>query len=246
MKTNSTYAKIDDYLLGTLSKAELLDFKKMIKHDEDLANNVQLQQEIFEAIRDERKREIRKTLNQIHREETGRRFSIHLPSWRVQAAAAAIVIFLVSGGLLGHFMSSSNSPDALYSTYFNPENSLLSVRSGESLNSSLREGMYYYEQGRYEDAIKVFEAEPGNLIGTLYTGFSLMSLEKYEQAEAKFVEIINDKDNLLIDQAEWNLGLCYLKSGELLKADDVFRKISADNTIYSKDAKTILQQMKEE
>ena len=211
----------------------------------NLTNDTRFQQEMFEAVKDERKREIRKTLNQIHLKNTTKpRISIY--SWKLQAVAAAVVILLVSGGLIGDFFTSTPIPQSLYSEYFNPENSLLSVRSLETVDSKLKEGMYYYEQGKYTEAISSFQMEPDNMLGMLYTGFSFMKLEKYEKAEVLFVEIIADNDNLLVDQAEWNLGLCYLINGQETEAVESFTNISSGNTVYAKDASKILQELKSE
>ena len=209
----------------------------------DLTNDARFQQEIFETIKDERKREIRKTLNQIHYKNT-RKTRISIYSWKLQAVAAATVILLISGGLIGDSILNKPTNQSLYTEYFNPENSLLSVRSEEAIDSKLKEGMYYYEQGKYSKAIAAFELDPNDLLGKLYTGFSLMKLEKFEQAEFPFIEIVDNKDNLFVDQAEWNLGLCYLRSGKVLKAEQLFAKISTGNTVYNKNASSILQEIK--
>ncbi len=242
MKKHDFTIQTDDYLTGTLSENELLEFENMIHQDEELANDLRFQEEIFEAIKDERKREIRKTLNQIHSKNTNKsRFNIY--SWKRQAVAAAFVILLVSGGLIGDFFANKPINETLYTEYFSPENSLMSVRSGETPNTALEEGMYYYEQGKFTEAISVFQVEPDNLLGKLYMGFSYMKLEKFEKAEPPFIEIIDDKDNLFVDQAEWNLGLCYLRSGKTTKAEDLFVRISAGNTIYNKNADQILHKI---
>ncbi|MCF6170555.1 MAG: hypothetical protein L3J31_01135 [Bacteroidales bacterium] len=255
MKKNAPISRIDDYLQGMLTGVELTEFENRIEQSEELAEDVRFQKEVFEAIKDERKREISKTLNRIHLQETTklrktqrkdtRVLRINFHSWRLQAAAAAIAILLVSGGLISNFLSNKPVKQSLYTEYFSPENSLLSVRSAESVDSHIKEGMHYYEQGKFTEAISIFEVEPDNLLGKLYAGFSFMKLEKYEQAEARFLDIINDNDNLLVDQAEWNLGLCYLANGKTREAGKVFAKIADGNTIYNKDANTILQKMKE-
>lgn len=211
----------------------------------NLTDDTRFQQELFEAIKDEKKREIRKTLNQIHHKNT-RKTRISIYSWKLQAVAAAAVILLVSGGLIGDFFTSTPIQQSLYSEYFTPDNSILSVRSFDAVDLKLKEGMKYYEQGNYTEAISSFQIEPENLLGRLYTGFSLMKLEKYEKAEAFFVAIIADKDNLLVDQAEWNLGLCYLINEQETEAVELFTKISAGNTVYRKDASKILQELKSE
>jgi hypothetical protein len=70
-----------------------------------------------------------------------------------------------------------------------------------------------------------------------------MKLEKFELAETPFIEIIDNKDNLFVDQAEWNLGLCYLRSGKAMKAENLFVRISRGNTVYKKNANQILRKL---
>jgi len=246
MKKTSKEYLIDDYLSGTLSENELNEFNTTISSNMKLANDLQFQQEVFEAIRDERKREIMNTLNQIHRKNT-KRSSLTIYSWKLQAVAAAIVVLIVTGGLLGSFLTNNTtSNQTLYTEYFNPETSLLSVRSYEDIDSNLKEGMFYFEQGEFEKAISIFQIEPNDLLGKLYTGFSYMKLEKYAEAESHFKDIIEDKDNLLVDQAEWNLGLCYLINGQSMEAKKVFKKISIGNTVYNKEADIVLEKMEKE
>ncbi|MCF6342339.1 MAG: hypothetical protein L3J31_05990 [Bacteroidales bacterium] len=254
MKKNETISQIDDYLQGMLAGVELTGFESMMKQSKELEADVRFQKEVFAAIQDERKREIRKTLEQIHLKETNKPRIIHrkdtnirrinFHSWRLQVAAAAVAILLVSGGLIGSFLTNKPINNSLYTEYFSPEGSLLSVRSIETIDTKIKEGMYYYEQGQFTEAISIFQTDPDNLIGKLYTGFSFMKLGKYKQAEIQFVDILNDNDNLLVDQAEWNLGLCYLNTGETSKAEKVFSNISVGNTIYRKDASNILREMK--
>lgn len=236
---------IDDYLSGLLNKNEETKINTTISNNMELAKDLQFQQEVFEAIRDERKREIRKTLNQIHRKNTQRR-NLNIYSWKLQAVAAAFVVLIVSGGLLGSFLTNNTTANqSLYAEYFNPETSLLSVRSHEAIDSNLKEGMYYFEQGEFEKAISIFQIEPNDLLGKLYTGFSFMKLEKYTEAEIQFIDIIKDKDNLMVDQAEWNLGLCYLVNGQSIEAKKVFKRIAVGNTVYNKEADLLLKEIEE-
>jgi len=211
----------------------------------NLTDDTRFQQEMFEAIKDERKREIRKTLNLIHLKSTSKKL-ISIYSWKLQAVAAAVVILLVSGGLIGDFFTNTPIQQSLYTEYFNPDNSILSVRSVAVVDSKLKEGMNYYEQGKYTEAISIFQLEPDNLLGSLYTGFSFMKLKKYEKAAPFFIEIIADNDNLLVDQAEWNLGLCYLINEQETEAVELFTKVSIGNTVYRKSASIILQELKRE
>ena len=237
MKTDYTLM-IDDYLAGELDYDEMSEFEKALKMDSNLEMEVEFQKEVFAAIRDERN-----TLNGIRRRES-KRLTISFNSWKVQAIAAAITVFiLIGGGITLDLINSTPSSQTLYSEYFNPESALLTVRSNGNDYSAVEMGMLFYVQERYETAIETFNSVPDNLTGKLYTGFSYMKLEKYDKAEVQFNEIIQNNDNLFVDQAEWNLGLCYLVSGKENQAKELIAKIAQGNTVYKDKAHKLLVEM---
>jgi hypothetical protein len=56
--------------------------------------------------------------------------------------------------------------------------------------------------------------------------------------------VINDKNNLYIDQAQWYLALCYLNTNETDKAKQLFKSIENENGLYKNDAKKIIRGLK--
>jgi hypothetical protein len=56
--------------------------------------------------------------------------------------------------------------------------------------------------------------------------------------------VIDDKNNLYIDQAQWYLALCYLNTNETEKAKQLFRIIGKENGIYRNDARKIASGLK--
>jgi pentatricopeptide repeat protein len=53
--------------------------------------------------------------------------------------------------------------------------------------------------------------------------------------------VIDDKNNLYIDQAQWYLALCYLNTNETDKAKQLFKLIVKEGGIYKDDAKKIIR-----
>jgi lipopolysaccharide biosynthesis regulator YciM len=70
-----------------------------------------------------------------------------------------------------------------------------------------------------------------------------MELKQYDQAIVAFKNIIDQKDNLFIDQAEWNLGLCYVATDNTDQAKQLLTKITNSNTIYNIRAQQLLEDM---
>ena len=50
--------------------------------------------------------------------------------------------------------------------------------------------------------------------------------------------------NLFIEQANWYIGLCYLKTNENKKAFDTFKYLANKNGFYRSNALSILQKIK--
>jgi TolA-binding protein len=90
----------------------------------------------------------------------------------------------------------------------------------------------------------VIEKKPNDMQAVLLTGVSNFEEKKYPEAKQSFVKVLDDKDNLYIDQAQWYLALCYLNTNETEKAKQLFKIIGKENGIYKTDAKKIIRGLK--
>lgn len=243
MRRELKEAVLERYLAGDLTGTELSDFEKLLLVDESLAAELRFQNELFEAILDEKKSSLRTTLNNIHNGRNIKsRFRIY--SWKTQSIAATILVTILLGGsLLFNQVFNSSTEQRLFNQYFQPESTILTVRSADAPVSAIEKGMNLYELEEYEKAISAFSIDSDNLLGKLYSGYSFMHLEKYSFAEEQFIAILNNRNNLLLDQAEWNLGLCYLKTGESDKAKNIFDHIANTQTNYKNKALELLNEM---
>lgn len=239
MRREFKEAVLERYLAGELAGEELSDFEKLLLVDESLAAELRFQNEVFEAILDEKKNSLRATLNNIHKGRSiKQRFRIY--SWKTQSIAATILVTVLLGGSL---LFNNSTEQKLYDQYFQPETTILTVRSAGAPITAIEKGMNLYELEEYEKAITAFSSDNDNLLGKLYSGYSFMHLERYNFAEEQFIAILNNQNNLLIDQAEWNLGLCYLKTGEADKAKNIFDHIANTQTNYKNKALELLNEM---
>ena len=197
------------------------------------------------AIQDEHKMALRETLLDVHYKETQEsKYVISIMSWKVQSIAASIAIFLLVGASFLFNMNDSMTSEELFGQYYTTENSILTVRSNTAADySPVNDGLKYFDQQNYEKALYAFELAPENVVAKLYAGFSYMELKQYDQAIAKFKNIIDQKDNLFIDQAEWNLGLCYIITNNTDQAKEVLSQITNSNTIYNIRAQQLLEDM---
>lgn len=216
----------------------------MIPDNKNMINSSFPEREFLMAIQNDHKMALRETLIDIHYKESQSKYVISIMSWKVQSIAASIAIFLLVGASFLFNITNSVSNEDIFNQYYSAENSILTVRSFESADfSPVNEGMKYFDQQKYENAINAFDLASDNVVAKLYSGFSYMELKQYDQAIVEFKEIIKQKDNLFIDQAEWNLGLCYIITNNTGQAKEVLTQITNSNTIYNIRAQQLLEDM---
>jgi len=246
MKKNSKTILIDKYITGKLEDTELWEFKADMEKDADLAREVKLRREIYNTISNKKKMQLMLTLKNMKAKKQKRIFNINIYSRQVQAIAASIIILLIVGAslLTNQLGNNYNSNYNIYSEYFIDEGSLISTRSDiTSDNSSVETGIRMYDNEQYSKAISLLDSNPENVTARLYSGLSYMKLEMYDNAETQFIYILNHKDNIFIDQAEWNLGLSYLANNKTEQATVVFAKIASDDSAYSARADEIIKKL---
>ncbi len=246
MKQDDKAKLIDKYITGKLEDTELWEFRIKLEQDAELAQEVALRKEIYKAISNDNKMELLKTLNGMEANSRTHRFRINMYSRQVQALAASIIVLMIIGaGFLTNYLGSNDASNLnIYTEYFVDEGSLLATRSNaETSNALIKTGIKFYNNGKYHQAISLFDSYPENIIAKLYNGFSYMNLEKFDIAESQFKYILNQGDNIFIDQAEWNLGLSYLGNNKTEQATNIFTKIASENGAYSAQANNIIKKL---
>ncbi len=236
--------RIERYFQGKLEEGDLWEFKKALEVDAEFAEEVNLYKELLAMQQQAAKTTLLDTMQQIHHKSNSGGIQRFIHTYKYAAAAAAFALLFGIGMLLATVFSSSSNQQ-LYSAYFQPEQSILNVRSaGISMEQTVMQGLQYYELSEYQAALEMFEMAPTNLLGKLYSGIALMELNEFNSAVAKFNYIIQHNDNLFVDQSEWYLSLCYLKLDKTEDARMMLAKIADDRSIYKVKAQKLLNEMK--
>jgi hypothetical protein len=237
--------KTEDYLSGYLSGKELELFEKELKTNPELASEVLLRTEIENALRDKNFMDFRNLLNNTPRvrHQYSNGVNIRNEVFRTwQIAAASFLLVILAGGMWYIFSSNFYSSDRLISKYYKPAQSIGQNRSVEfGTDDALKEAFSYYQQNDYLNALKYFSTLDNQVTAKFYSGVCYIELEDYQKATSSFEFVINNKDNLFIEQAEWYLGLIYLMNNDKDKASDQFTKISRTDSFYSNQAQEILK-----
>ncbi len=165
--------------------------------------------------------------------------------WKPLAAAAAILIITTTVLLL---INRGESAADLYARNFEPYPNVFepTQRGVEGIRDRRATAFALYEQGNYNGAATIFQGllqakeEPEIL---LLLGNCNMMLDRDEQAKNNFLTLISDFD-VLDEQAKWFLSLCYLKSGETVKARMIWEELGDPRVTYSEKAKRLLKEIK--
>jgi len=236
---------IENYLDGNLKGKELEEFIKTVETEPALKNELELRSDVNEAIRDKGMLELREKLDRQNKKHLSNYSFINVSrdlvkSWHL--AAASFSLILVVGGLWYILSNKPYSTEKLVTKYYKPAHPILQVRSVDfNSDDALKEAFNYYRQNDYINALKYFNSLDNQITARFYSGICYIELEKFAKAIESFEYVVNDKDNLFVEQAEWYLGLIYLMNNQKENAIEQFEKISNSKSYYAKQAVDILK-----
>lgn len=239
------FNRIEEYLDGQLSSGDSQEFKLLLDTNPDLELELSFRKELNEALRDKTFLEFRKMVNERTQSKgsTSATFSIKkdiLRTWHLAAASFALI--LVVGGLWYILSNKPYSTERLVSKYYKPAGPILQFRSVEfNADDALKEAFGFYKQNDFNNALKYFNSLENQITAKFYSGICYIELEQFQKAISSFEYVINDKDNLFVEQADWYLGLIYLMNNQKNQAVDQFKKISNSDSYYSNQAEEILR-----
>jgi hypothetical protein len=159
------------------------------------------------------------------------------------AAAALVFSFLVFKSVTPYY-----SGDFVYKNFYEPieANSFTLRGNSQDANGKLQEGFDYYLSKDYAKAEIAFsnlrnmnENRPEIL---LFSGLNQMEQQNYQAAIGLFNDLLLSEDQF-IPEAQWYLGLCYIRTGDNLKARSIMETLSDTEGLYKKKAQQILKKL---
>lgn len=161
-----------------------------------------------------------------------------------QVAAAVLLLSL----LLFKSLTPSYTGDSVYARYYEPleANSFRLRGNSNEVNGKLQEGVDFYLLKEYSKAEQAFNESRKmneNLPEVLlFSGLNHMGQNNFPAAISSFTDLLSAEDQF-IPEAQWYLGLCYIKTGETLKARSLMETLSETEGIYKKKAQLILKNL---
>lgn len=150
-------------------------------------------------------------------------------------------IILISVSSVLYFQSSKD----IFNKYYTSENIINQTRGDDNIVDGVIEFLDKDFKSASQYFSKTIEKDSSNITIWFYYAISNIETRNYKKAIESFNFIIDQKDNLYIEHAEWYLGLCYLKNNQKNKAIEQFTKISKNSdNFHQKDAIKIINKLK--
>jgi tetratricopeptide (TPR) repeat protein len=249
MKTIDFSYFIERYNAGEMSESEKQWFLKELEGNEKLRNEVNLRKRTDEILKNQNVMSLRNKLSEIENRRKEVKKPVKDSKKTVFIRYAAVFAGLILIGSIAMFSGKNLNSEKIMKHYYKIYEPPTSQRSAESgTNADFTLALEFYNTHDYEKAAvlfnKVLENKPNDMQTVLLKGVSNFEEKKYPEAKQSFVKVIDDKDNLYIDQAQWYLALCYLNTYETEKAKQLFKIIVNGDGIYKSDAKKIIRGLK--
>ncbi len=246
--------EIDKYINNELSDSGLQSFETELLNNPDLAEEVKLHNELDLALSETDIINLRAKLGVIGKESIENKnkelsYYARFKKSRIlrTSIAAALALLLGITGVMNYNRSFSDAE--LYDQYFTAYNAVDVFRSGNAeVDGKVNLALKYFNENNYDTALSLFNeilsVNQDDPVGNFYTGMAYQETEKYDKAIDSYQKVVELKNNLFVEQAEWYIGLCYLQTDEKKKASDAFKRIVEAKGYYSQKAEAILQEMK--
>lgn len=249
MKTIDFSYFIERFNAGEMNDAEKAWFLKELENNDILRNEVELRKRTDNVLRNNDIIRLRNKMNEIERIRAAVK-PVKNPAKRILLRyAAAIAGLIMVGSMALYFNGRSLTTDEILNRFYKSYEVTSPSRSQQAIsNSDYSTAIEYYNIHDYSNAAlyfsKVLESDDRYMESAFLGGVSNFEIKNYPDASRSFVKVVDNNDNLFIEDAQWYLALCYLRTDEYAKAAEQLAMIKNSGSIHSRDAKSILKKMK--
>lgn len=251
MKTIDYSFFIERYNTGEMNDAEKSWFLKELNGSKKLQEEVALRKKTDDILRNKNVLQLRGKLVEIEKKRAA-----NLPgknrrnqSFKYAAAIAGFILLGSIALIKGKNLRSEEIYNRYYEAYaIETGTPSRSAGIGAASDIDYLTAVDYYNVSDYTNAAlyfsKVLDKDPGNMESRMLYGISNFEQKNYPVAEDSFSEVIKDNNNFYIEDAQWYLAWCYIKTDEETKAIDQLTLISNSTSLYRDKAKKVLRKMK--
>jgi tetratricopeptide (TPR) repeat protein len=247
MKTIDFSYFIERYIANEMNEAEKEWFLKELDGNPGLREEVALRERTDKVLKSHDIIQLRNKLSEI---EKSRKIRIPAKTTgkRLPIAIAAALAGLIIISSIAFFGTRHLTNDEIISQYYKSYDGVSISRSSRSTASNdYSTGLEYYNIHDYQNAAfyfsKVLNVDPENMESTMFYGTSSFEVNNYPEAQRSFAKVIDNNNNLFMEDAEWYLALCFVRTNDIKKASEELKAIKNSRSIYSRNAAKILRQL---
>jgi len=248
MKTIDLSYFIERYNAGEMNETEKAWFRKELNENKPLRDEVALRQKADMVLKNHDIIQLRNTLYALEKKRAaaipGKNNRKHLPLTR-----AAVIAGIILAGSLAFLSTRNLDTEEIFDRFYKSYDVMANLRSAEAVekNNYTIALEYYSTRDFHNAAIYLSKVSPNDvkyMESIMLFGVSRFEEENYREAEQSFTKVIDNNNNYFLEDAQYYLALCYLKTGEIKKAKDQLTIVKRSGSVYSKDAGKILRRLK--
>lgn len=244
------YDNIENYIDGYLEGSALAEIETAIEDNPELKQEYLFRKEVNAALKEDDVINLRSQLERISQPQRNISRATDKNSYKKRkkfVAAASLTLLLGVGGIGYFHMNSPTSAGEVFKEHYEPYQATITFRSGnDELNTLLTQAYQFYQKEEYNKALTLFNQildKEKDMAALLYSGISLMEIEKYREAQQSFEVVVNDQDNLFIEQAKWYMAMCYIRTNKIKEAEMLLEELARSSQFYSKRSKMALRDL---
>jgi len=250
----SRIQEIEGYIYDELSEEEMASFEAELTANKGLAEEIELVRNVDRAIAENDVMSLRNNLQDIAgsiaaEKQTQQSVFNRFIARKViiSSVAASLILLLGITGLLTRQASEDKLYQKFYAAY---QTTGINRSAGLAANPDMSAALQKFDNKEYANAAELFQKvinqNPHDPAASFYAGAALQEIGKYPNAINRYMAVIENKDNMFFEQAQWYIGLCYLQTNDTKKAYKHFKKIAENQGFYQEKAQAIIRKMKPE
>lgn len=226
------FERIEAYLKHSLSEEEAVAFEKRLKNDKAFSKKVE---DIKITMRGIETQALKEQLDTFHNQFTSKEnnttaFETKLRYLRWRRIAVAAVVIIAAGSL---WFFNMNANEDLYNEFYSPDPGLPTMMSSND-SYEFYNAMVSYKRGQYEDALKTWknqlETKAENDTLNYFVGSALMADQQENKAIPYLQQVATQDNSVFKSDAQYYLGLAYLKNDQKEKAIESLKASEMPNT----------------
>lgn len=247
MKTIDFSYFIERYNAGEMDQNERIWFAK------ELEGNALLQKEVLLRKKTDRilgRQDVVSLRSKLSSIEKSRRIAKvnkgKLPSQGLRYAAAFAGLMIISSIMFLSFRT--ESPAVLFKKYYQTYDNPGTSRSLEVISeSTYKKALEYFDKREFGKALEGFKAylkiAPGSAQIEFLSGISNMEINRFNDAELSFNNVLGRKINPYTVDANWYMAMCYLATEDKINAKKQLQSIIKSESIYKNKARKIIRHL---